>query len=69
MRKSLVAVSTVALALAAFATLETASAAPKMSKMGCMVGKQKWDASQGKCVDAHPVKHVMHKAKSKAKAK
>ena len=67
MRKSLVALSTVALAISAFATINTASAAPKMSKMGCVVGKQKWDATQGKCVDAKPVKHVMHKSKAKAK--
>ena len=52
MRKALVALSTVAFALSAFATIETASAADKMTKMGCMVGKQKWDASVGKCMDA-----------------
>ena len=68
MRKTLVAVSAVAFAMGALAVIETASAAPRMSKMGCMVGKQKWDASQGKCVDAKPVKHVMHKSKTKAKA-
>ena len=67
MRKALVTVSTIALAFGAFATIETASAAPKMSKMGCMIGKQKWDATQGKCIDAKPVQHVMHKPKAKAK--
>ena len=58
MRKALVTLSTVAFALSAFATLEVASAAsaPKLSKLGCMVGKEKWDASIGKCVPGAPVK-------------
>ena len=65
MRKALIAVSTVAFALSAFATIETASAAEKLSKMGCMVGKQKWDASAGKCMDAPA---AAKKAKKSAKA-
>ena len=65
MRKALVTLSTVAFALSAFATIEMASAAePKMTKMGCKVGSEKWDASIGKCVPGAPVK----KAKA-AKAK
>ena len=70
MRKALVALSTVAFALSAFATIETASAADKTTKMGCMVGKQKWDASVGKCVDGAPVKKAAaKKAAPKAAAK
>lgn len=57
MRKAIVALTMTAFTLGAFATIDTASAAPaKMTKMGCMVGKQKYDATQGKCIDAKPVK-------------
>ena len=71
MRKALLALSVSALALGSFAIIETATAAEaKMSPMGCMVGKQRWDASTGKCVDAKPVKKaVKAKALPKAKAK
>ena len=65
MRKALIAVSTVAFALSAFAAIETASAADKMTKMGCMVGKQKWDASAGKCMAAPA---SVKKAKKSARA-
>lgn len=69
MRKALLALSVSALALGSFAAIETATAATaKMSAMGCMVGKQRWDASAGKCVDAKPVKKVA-KAKAPPKAK
>ena len=65
MRKALIAVSTVAFALSAIAAIETASAADKLTKMGCMVGKQKWDATAGKCMDAPA---TVKKAKKSAKA-
>ena len=56
MRKAVVALSLSALALSGFALLSSASAAPvKLSKMGCIIGKQKWDAPSGKCVAAKPV--------------
>ena len=66
MRKAIVVLSLAGFALAANAGIDTAAAAPaKMSKMGCMIGKQKWDASAGKCVDAKPVAKAMSKAKAK----
>lgn len=62
MRKALVVLSLGAFVVGAIAPALEASAAPKLSKMGCVVGKQRWDASIGKCVDGKPV------AKAKAKA-
>ena len=57
MRKALVAITMSAFALGALGTLDTATAAPaKMSKFGCVIGKQKWDAKAAKCMDAKPVK-------------
>jgi hypothetical protein len=58
-----------ALALVGFmATSEPASAAK--SKMGCEIGKQTWDATQGKCVAAKgKAKRTARKGKAKAKAK
>lgn len=38
-----------------------AAKAPKKTKMGCIVGKEKWDASAGKCVAAKPVKKAAKK--------
>ena len=66
MRKALVALTLTAFSLGAFATIDTASAAPaKMTKMGCMVGKQKYDAAMGKCVEAKPVKKAMKSSMKK----
>ncbi len=46
------------------------AAGPKKSYFGCVVGKERWDASVGKCVAAKPVKKVAKKAaKPKAKKK
>ena len=67
MRKALVGLTAVAFALGAFAAVDTVSAAAaKMSKMGCVIGKQKYDASAGKCMDATPVKKVSKKVMKKA---
>ena len=56
MRNALVALSLSAFALSGFIGIDSVSAAPaKLSKLGCIVGKQKWDAPMGKCVDAKPV--------------
>ena len=67
MRKALVALSLGAFVIGAFAPMSDASAAgPKLSKFGCVVGKQRWDASMGKCVDGRPVTKM--KAKSAPKA-
>ena len=64
MRKAIVALSMSAFALASLGTIDTAAAAPaKMSKMGCVVGKQKWDSKVGKCVDAKPVKKAVKSMK------
>lgn len=46
MRSMIIAIGLVVLAAGAFAQ----PAAAKKSKMGCEVGKEIWDASQGKCV-------------------
>jgi hypothetical protein len=46
MRSMVVAIGLVALAVGAFAQ----PAAAKKSKMGCEIGKEVWDAAQGKCV-------------------
>ena len=64
MRRAFVGLTVVAFALCAFATADAASAA-KMSKMGCVIGKQKWDASIGKCMDAKPVQKVAKKTTKK----
>ena len=64
MRRALVSLTAVAFAISAFAAVDTASAA-KMSKMGCMVGKEKWDASAGKCMAAKPVKKAAKKTAKK----
>ena len=67
MRKALVALSAAAFAVGTFGAIETASAAKaKTSAKGCIIGKQKWDASNAKCVDAKPVKKA---AAKKAPAK
>jgi hypothetical protein len=64
MRKTLIALSATAMAMSSMAFVAgTASAAtkPKMTKMGCMVGKQTYSAAEGKCVDAKPVKKAAKK--------
>lgn len=70
MRKALVALSLGAFVVGATApAMEASAASPKLSKMGCVVGKQRWDASIGKCVDGKPVAKVKSKAKPKAAPK
>lgn len=58
MRRTTVIISAVAFALCSLASIDTASAAKaaKTTKMGCVVGKEKWDATVGKCAPAKPVK-------------
>jgi hypothetical protein len=46
MRSMIVAIGLAALAVGAFVQ----PAAAKKSKMGCEIGKEVWDAAQGKCV-------------------
>jgi hypothetical protein len=61
MRSVIVAIGLAALALGAV----TQPAAAKKSKMGCEVGKEIWDADQGKCV---PGKYTRKTAKKGKKA-
>ncbi len=39
-----------------------AKAAPAKTKLGCVKGAEKWDASVGKCMAAKPVKKAVKKA-------
>ncbi len=65
MRKAFVALTAAAFAIGAFGAIDTASAAKaKMTTKGCIVGKQKWDATEGKCVDAKPVVKAAKKKKA-----
>ena len=65
MRKVFIALSTAAFALGTFGAIETASAAKaKVTAKGCIVGKQKWDAVESKCVAATPVKKAAAKKKA-----
>ncbi|HEY5826960.1 MAG: hypothetical protein ACAH24_27680 [Hyphomicrobiaceae bacterium] len=58
MRSMIVVLGLAALAAVSF----TQPAAAKKSKMGCEVGKEIWDAGQGKCV---PGKYAKKSKKSK----
>ena len=58
MRSMIVAIGLAALAVG----LLVQPAAAKKSKMGCEVGKEIWDAGQGKCV---PGKYAKKSKKSK----
>jgi hypothetical protein len=53
-----------AVSVAGIGTISVADAAkaPAKTKLGCMVGKEKWDASVGKCAPA-PKKAVAKKKK------
>ncbi len=56
MRKAFIALSTFAFAVGTFGAIEVASAAKaKTTAKGCIVGKQKWNAADGKCDAAKPV--------------
>ena len=52
MRSMIVAIGLAALAVGAFVQ----PAAAQQSKMGCEIGKEVWDAAQGKCVAGRYVK-------------
>ena len=69
MRKALVALTAAAFALGTFGVIETASAAKaKTTAKGCIIGKQKWNAGEGKCMDAKPVAKAVKKAPAKKPA-
>jgi hypothetical protein len=59
MRSLIVAIGLAALAAGSFAQ----PAAAKKSKMGCEIGKEIWDAGQGKCVAGKYTKKSAKKAK------
>jgi hypothetical protein len=59
MRSMIVAIGLAALAAGVLAQ----PAAAKKSKMGCEVGKEIWDAGQGKCVAGTYTKKTAKKAK------
>jgi hypothetical protein len=67
MRKVLVAMTAAAFAFGTFGAIDTASAAKaKTTSKGCIIGKQKWDATEGKCVAAKPVTKAAKKVKKPA---
>jgi hypothetical protein len=65
MRKAFVALTTAAFALGAFSVADIASAAAaKKTSKGCIVGKETWNAVDGKCAPKTkaPVKKAAKKA-------
>ena len=64
MRSMIVAIGLVALAAGSFVQ----PAAAKQSKMGCEIGKEVWDAAEGKCVAGTYVKRTMRSARKAKKA-
>lgn len=68
MRKTVIALSATAFALGSMVLIaDSASAAAKLTKMGCVAGKQTYSATDGKCVDAKPVKKAAKAAKKAVK--
>jgi hypothetical protein len=63
MRKTMIALSAAMFAVSTLLVAGSASAAPKLTKKGCIVGKQKYSGAEGKCVDAKPVKPAAKAAK------
>jgi hypothetical protein len=59
MRSMIVAIGLAALAIGVFVQ----PAAAKKSKMGCEIGKEVWDAAQGKCVAGKYTKKTAKKGK------
>jgi hypothetical protein len=62
MRSMIVAVGLAAFAFAAL----TQPAAAKKSKMGCEVGREVWDATEGKCVSGKYTRKTARKGKKAA---
>lgn len=58
MRKFLIALGAVGFAASTMgvADMALAAKAPKKTKLGCVVGKEKWDAGAGKCAPAMKAK-------------
>jgi hypothetical protein len=65
MRSVFIALATVAFSVGATAALTSSADAakePAKTKKGCIIGKEKWDAKEAKCVAAAPVKKAAKKA-------
>jgi len=59
MRRTLVLLGAVALVLGSASWMPgpaDAAKEPARTKKGCIIGKEKWDAKEGKCAAAAPVK-------------
>lgn len=65
MRKVLTALGAAAFAFSSMTAIvgsaSAAGAAPTKSSMGCIVGKEKWNAVDGKCIALAPVKKAVAK--------
>ena len=61
MRSMIVVIGLAALAVGSISQ----PAAAKQSKMGCQIGKEVWDASQGKCVAGKYTRKGSRRAKAK----
>ena len=62
MRSMVVAIGLAALAVGSFVQ----PAAAKKSKMGCEVGKEVWDAAEGKCVAGKYTRKTARRGKKEA---
>jgi len=62
MRSMIVAIGLAALVVGSFVQ----PAAAKKSKMGCEVGKEVWDAAEGKCVAGKYTKKTARRGKKEA---
>ena len=61
MRKIFIALSLAAFAAGSMTVAAEAAKAPAKTKMGCIIGKEKWNAVDGKCMAAAPVKKAAPK--------
>jgi hypothetical protein len=67
MRKIIATAFVAAFAASMMPMSADAAKAPAKSKMGCVVGKEKWNAVDGKCMSAKPVAKAKPAAKAVAK--
>ncbi len=65
MRKIIATACVAAFAASMMPMSADAAKAPAKSKLGCIVGKEKWDAGNGKCMAAAPVKKAAPKPAAK----
>jgi hypothetical protein len=62
MRKIIATAFVAAFAASMMPVTADAAKAPAKTKLGCIKGKEKWDAGAGKCMAAKPVKKAAKKA-------